>query len=220
MSRHIIITSCTKNKCTQFVPEKHSVSPTDYLVNPALVNQLAATRAAVFAHPNSAYDQNATQHYAFDLYVRDPKTQLYRGLRETGLAITVRERLLSVGNEVEWYFLSGGYGLLHALEMARPYQATFDEGIARQNSIPGTLREWKAVLPLFLNSIFCQRVPSSVTVFGSTKYVDMVRATEFYRCRPDLFDIRVGRANTPALTTALVDTVRRVFNAVPPCPGP
>jgi hypothetical protein len=213
VSRHIIITTCTKNKSTHFIPGEHSVSPSDYLASPASVERLGITRSAVFARPNSAYDRNATQHYAFDLYVRDPKTQLYRGLRDTGLAVAARERLLSAGNEVEWYFLSGGYGLLHALELARPYQATFDRSIARQNGIPETLREWKPILPLLLDEVFCRKVPSSVSVFGSTKYVDMVLTTDLYRCRPDLFDIRIGRANTPTLTAALVDTVRRLFKA-------
>jgi hypothetical protein len=153
------------------------------------------------------------QHYAFDLYVRHPETQMYRELRDTGLAVMVREQLLLDGNKVEWYFLSGGYGLLHALEMARPYQATFDKGIANRNSIPGTLGEWKPILPLLLDEIFRREVPSSVSVFGSKAYVDMVQSANFYKCRSDLFDIRSGRATSPAVRAGLVDTVRRLFKA-------
>jgi cytoplasmic iron level regulating protein YaaA (DUF328/UPF0246 family) len=211
VSRHIIITSCTKNKSTQFIPDGHFVSPSDYLPNPASVEKLSVIRSAVFTRPNSAYHQHATQHYAFDLYVRDQNTQLYRGLRNTGLAVMVRERLLSAGNEIEWYFLSGGYGLLHALEMARPYQATFDRKIAIDNGIPHTLPQWKPTLPLLLDEIFCRTVPSSVSVFGSKTYVDMVRATDLYGNRSDLFDIRSGRPNT--LSTPLVDKVLRLFKA-------
>jgi hypothetical protein len=73
--------------------------------------------------------------------------------------------------------------------------------------IPGTLQEWKPILPLLLDEIFGREVLSSVSVFGSTKYVDMVRAAYLDRCQSDLFYIGDGRANTPALAAALVRSV-------------
>jgi hypothetical protein len=213
VSRHIIITSCTKSKSTQFIPGKYAVSPGDYLAKPSSVARLDAARSLVFALPNSAYDEKATQHYAFDLYVRDPYTKMYRGLRDTGLAVTVRERLLAGDDEIEWYFLSGGYGLLHALEIARPYQATFDRSIASKNKIPWTFQKWKPVLPPLLDEIFSQKNPSSVTVFGSTAYVEMVRNTNFYKCRPEIFKIVQGRAYDPKIISALEETVRHLLKA-------
>ena len=140
MTKHIIITSCTKNKCTDFKPERHRVSPDEYLSCPGSVELLTRTRSSIFGLPESAYDVNATECYAYDLYVRDQKTQLYRALRNCDLDVPVRERVLAGEKAVEWYFLSGGYGLLHALELARPYQATFTASIAGKNNIPHTLR--------------------------------------------------------------------------------
>jgi hypothetical protein len=43
----------------------------------------------------------------------------------------LRSALLS-SNTIEWFFLSGGRGVIHALEAARKYQATFNRNIAYQ----------------------------------------------------------------------------------------
>jgi cytoplasmic iron level regulating protein YaaA (DUF328/UPF0246 family) len=212
MSKHIIITSCTKNKSTQFKPNVRSVSTKDYLATHDAIDRLNSTRSAVFRDPTSAYNPQATQHYAFYLYVRHCETQLYRPLRDEGLAVPVRERLLDHTNDVEWYFLSGGYGLVHALELERPYQATFNKQIATKNNIPWTLPEWKRVLPALLDEVFERTTPSSVSVFGSKDYVDVVRAMKHYRDQPALFKIRSGRANEQKLTAGLLDTVRRLFH--------
>jgi hypothetical protein len=213
VSRHIIITSCTKNKSTQYIPDDHSVLPSDYLTKPTSVEQLEAARSAILTLPDSGYDQNSTQHYAFDLYVRDPTTKLYRELRKTGLAVKVRQRLLSLENNIEWYFLSGGYGLLHALEIARPYQATFDRSIASKNNIPYTLKAWEPILPTFLDDIFCQSAPTSVSVFASATYVKMVESTTFYKSHRDIFRITKGRAYDPKVISALAETVNRLLKA-------
>ncbi len=212
MTRHIIITSCTKNKCTQFMPDGRTVSPGEYLASPAALAQLNRTRDSVFSNPKSAYDPRAKQHYAFDLYVRHPDTQLYRRLRDEGLDVPVRTRLLAKMNDVDWYFLSGGYGLLHALELARPYQATFSNTIASNNNIPCTLREWKPVLPSILDEMFERSTVCSINIFGSRDYVDMVRSSKHFQHRPTLFEVKSGRASDPALTGALLETVCRLFH--------
>src|ERR1039457_5891148 len=212
MTRHIIITSCTKNKCTRFPPDGRTVSPEDYLANPEAIKQLKRTRDSVLNNPKSAYDPRAQQHYAFDLYVRHPDTQLYRRLRNEGLDGPVRTRLLAIMNDVDWYFLSGGYGLLHALELARPYQATFNNSIARNNSISYTRPEWNPVLPSILDEMFERSTADSIHIFGSMDYLDMVRSSKHYKHRPTVFEVNSGRASDPALTTALLKTVRRLFD--------
>jgi cytoplasmic iron level regulating protein YaaA (DUF328/UPF0246 family) len=211
MTRHIIITACTKNKCTDFTPDGRIVSPGQYLANPAALAQLNRTRDSVLSNPKSAYDPRAGQHYAFDLYVRHPKTQMYRCLRNEGLDGPIRTRLLAITNDVDWYFLSGGFGLLHALELARPYQATFRNDIARKENIPSTLREWKPVLPSILDEILARSTADSIHIFGSKDYVDMVLSSEHYKRRSTVFEVNAGRANDKALTTALRRTVHRLF---------
>lgn len=194
------------------MPDGCSVFPEDYLANPDAIDRLNSTRSAIFSDPKSGYNPQATQHYVFDLYVRHGATQLYRPLRDEGLAVPVRERLLDDANDVDWYFLSGGYGLLHALEIARPYQATFNKQIATKNTIPWTLPEWKRVLPSLLDEVFERISPCSGSVFGSKDYVDMVRATRHCRAQPALFNINSGRASEQTLTAGLLDTVRRLFH--------
>jgi len=208
---HIIITSCTKNKCTRFTPDGRIVSAVEYLANSEALARLNGTRDAVLNNPNTAYDPRAGQYYAFDLYVRHPDTQLYLRLRNEGLDGPIRTRLLARMNDVEWYFLSGGYGLLHALELARPYQATFSHTIARTSNIPYTLRQWKPVLPSILDQMIERSPVDSIHIFGSKDYVDMVRSSNRYKHRPTAFEVKIGRANDPALTMALLKTVRRLF---------
>jgi hypothetical protein len=207
MLKHIIITPCTKNKCTAFKPDRRSVSPADYLINSISVAQLDRTRTAIFALPGSAYDPQAEEHYAFDLYVRHPETQLYRNLRDEKIDVAVREKLLAGELGVDWYFLSGGYGLLHALELAKPYQATF----LRSNNAPCTLLDWKPILPALLDEVFEKTPVIPISVFGSNEYVKMVRATKHYRNCPTRFDVKPGRANERKLRAALVETVRSLF---------
>jgi cytoplasmic iron level regulating protein YaaA (DUF328/UPF0246 family) len=115
-------------------------------------------------------------------------------------------------NDVDWYFLSGGYGLLHALELARPYQATFSNTLARKNNIPCTMREWKPVLPSILDEMLEGSTVDSIHIFGSRDCVDMVRSSKRYKHRPTVFEVKIGRANDKELTTALLKTVRRLFD--------
>jgi cytoplasmic iron level regulating protein YaaA (DUF328/UPF0246 family) len=208
MAKHIIITSCTKRKSIDFRPNGRRVSPVDYLIRPDSVKQLRRTRKLVLALPGSEYCPQEEQRYAYDLYVRG-KTQLYSNLRKEEIDVRVREKLLAAKPAVDWYFLSGGYGLLHALELVKPYQATF----FRIKGTPFTLRYWKEILPALLDEVFQKNNSvESVHVFGSTPYVDMVRDTKRYRTQRDLFpDVCEGKARDKKVRAALVKTVRRLF---------
>lgn len=221
MSRHIIITTCTKNKSTEHMPEAKQIVPSDYLPHPASVSVLESTREEVLAMPGSAYNPAYSQHYAFDLYVREPKTQLYEKLREEGRDRRILARLLHGGliggelatedNSVDWFFLTAGYGLLHVLELARPYQASFTRTIAKKNGIPDTKTIWKRVLPGLLDVVFATAPVTSVHVFGSSEYVAMVQETWLYKTSPKLFEVHQGRANKPSLRSDLSATVLRLY---------
>ncbi len=211
MVKHIIITTCTKNKSTDHLPAAYSVVPTQYLSSPASVQALTRTRQAVWAIPASAYDPSASQHYAYDLYVRHPKTQLYRDLRAAGIEMPLRAALLEKAHDVEWFFLSAGYGLVHALELARVYQASFTRAIAAKAKIPYTGTIWKNILPDILDDAFVSTPVAAVHVFGSEDYVRMVRATRLFSSSLNLFDLHVGRATSITVRNSLVETVRRLF---------
>lgn len=75
--------------------------------------------------------------------------------------------MLISGNIVEWFFLSGEYGIIHALEAARKYQATFNRNVAYQKGILYTANPWRDVLPAICDSIVLKFNPDWIYVFGS-----------------------------------------------------
>jgi hypothetical protein len=40
----------------------------------------------------------------------------------------------------------------------------------------------------------------------------MVLSSQYYQRRPTLFEVKSGRANSPEVTSALLETVRRLFD--------
>jgi len=95
---------------------------------------LVNLRKIVFSDPRADVGKNVT--YAFDLYVR--KGRAYKDLFKHNYN-RIKE-LLVESNIVEWFFLSGGFGIIHALEKAHRYQATFNYNIAHQKNIPYTAK--------------------------------------------------------------------------------
>jgi hypothetical protein len=195
------------------VPKGSVKAPADYLPNPASVSDLDNTRKDVLAMPSCNYNPVGSQHYAFDLYVSGP-TQLYDKLREGGrdrkILTTLQERVADrerPAQSVEWFFLSGGYGLLHALELARTYQAAF----YKYPDTPITFKKWKRVLPRLLDEVFQASVVSGVYFFGSKRYAEMVLATELFKSSPGLFHMQVGRASAPMVRNALSARVHQLF---------
>jgi hypothetical protein len=207
VNRVLMLTPCTKNKCTDYVPEKGNVVPGDYLGNDNIIHKLEAARASSFKLAGNNYDSTSKQVYAFDLYVRHPRTQLYKNLRDSGLAERARKAMLETTFPAEWFFLSGGYGLVHALELTRSYQATFSQQMATQAGIPFTGNIWKN-LPGILDEIFQRLSPSMIHFFGATDYLNFVTATNTYKQRPGSFRLLCGRATNLDLREALISLVK------------
>lgn len=172
----VVITPCSASKCDciPIPPEGKVVEPRDYLRDEELLGRLIRLRQTVFATPG-AQPGNATT-YAFDLYVR--AGQAYRDIRRSNYA-EVKE-LLAGSRTVQWFFLSGGFGIVHALEKAHKYQATFNRSIAYRRGIPYTATLWGETLVRICDCILWGLAPEWVYVFGSEDYTRFVKDTRYY----------------------------------------
>jgi cytoplasmic iron level regulating protein YaaA (DUF328/UPF0246 family) len=135
--RVMIITACTARKSDSIpIPQGAKIiQPKDYLDDKKLIEKLFQIRRKIFADPKAKVGTKST--YAFDLYVntgnayKEIRTKYYKKIKS----------LLKSG-EIMWFFLSGGYGIINALEPAKRYQATFSRSIAYANKIPFTAKIW------------------------------------------------------------------------------
>ena len=178
----VIIGSCSKCK-DDFVPIPQNsliVQPSYYLNDRSLLNRLHNIRNCIFHDPRASVGSKTT--YAFDLYVRAGKAyqELFKKKYDQ-----LKSVLLS-NNIIEFFFLSGGYGIIHALEAARKYQATFDKTIAKNNNIPYTTNLWRDTLPLILDDMILKFNPDWVYVFGSQAYTNFVKQTRAWISRPNI----------------------------------
>lgn len=172
----VVISSCSakKDDSVPIPKNSRSVSPADYLGNINLVRRLETTRESIFKDPHSKVGTKDT--YAFDLYVRAGNA--YRHLR-TKNENELKEMMLS--GKLAWFFLSGGYGIIHAFEPARKYQATFNRTIAHQNRIPFTANQWKGTLSDIIDSIVSKFDPEHVFLFGSQDYSVFLKESRVWR---------------------------------------
>lgn len=210
-NRALVLTPCTKNKRTDIVPEGGCVLPSDYLSEESVCRNLEAGRANALGLTGSNYDSQSRQVYAFDLYVRHYRTQLYKNLRDSGLAERARKAMIERRFPAEWFFLSGGYGLIHAFELGRSYQGTFSQTMAYQAGIPFTGKIWKD-LPDIIDDMMNKLEPSAIYVFGPADYIDFVTATNAYDLKPELFHIARGRATNPELRNGLASLVEGLLS--------
>ena len=172
----LIISSCSACKDDSIpIPAKSKViDPSYYLSDIELIHELKSIREKIFSDPKSRVRNRFT--YAFDLYVRAGKAyrDLYRKYYQK------IKNLLLEGSSIEWFFLSGGYGIIHSFEKAHYYQATFNYNIARQKKIPYTGKMWKKILPKILDDIFSFLSPDWTFVFGSKDYTQFIKCTTFW----------------------------------------
>jgi len=176
---YLIVSSCSRGK-NDSVPiplGAKTLSPPDYLDDPYLVKRIVETRERIFQDSRAQVGTRET--YAFDLYVRAGKaySKIYKHHYQQ-----IRRMILQ-DNCLLWFFLSGGYGIVNALEKARKYQATFNRSIAYQNSIPYTTPLWKPILTDACNAIFEKINPEYVYVFGSRDYTQFIKKTERWKIR-------------------------------------
>ena len=151
------------------------VDPSHYLDDRQLLTMLVNLRKIVFSDPRADVGKNVT--YAFDLYVR--KGRAYKDLFKHNYS-RIKE-LLVESDIVEWFFLSGGFGIIHALEKAHRYQATFNYNIAHQRNIPYTGKIWNGTLVKICDHIFSKFTPTWVYVFGSRDYTNFIRRTRYWK---------------------------------------
>ena len=151
------------------------VDPLYYLNDRQLLTMLVSLRKTVFSDPRTKVGKNMT--YAFDLYVR--KGRAYKELFKHNYN-RIKELLIE-SKIVEWFFLSGGFGIIHALEKAHKYQATFNYNIAYQKNIPYTAKIWNDTLVKICDHIFSKFTPTWVYVFGSRDYTDFIKRTQYWK---------------------------------------
>jgi hypothetical protein len=172
----IVFTSCSARKDDSVsIPNGSRVVEPSYYLDQPLVLRLLDTRGHVFQDRRSCVSTKTA--YAFDLYVRVGRA--YKNLLESNYH-RLKPRLLS-GDFIEWFFLSGGYGIVHALEEVGKYQATFNRNIAYQNKIPYTANLWKPLLTQICDSVVARFNPDFVYVFGSRDYTEFIKQTSFWK---------------------------------------
>jgi cytoplasmic iron level regulating protein YaaA (DUF328/UPF0246 family) len=205
----LIITSCSASKddSVSILENSKIVKPEYYLHNLDLISELHKTRRQIFQDPRINAGKKVT--HAFDLYINAGRA--YKDLKQHNYKKT-KSMLLS-DNKIEWFFLSGGFGIIHALEEAKKYQATFNSTIANKNNIPFTIHFWKNLLPLICDSVVARFNPEWIYVFGSKDYTNFVKQTHFWRTRNDvkIFE-STGRNGTLWLSPKLDDLVSSIIN--------
>ena len=205
----VVITSCSASKddSVPIPPDSRIVKPSYYLDDQILVSRLHEIRESIFEDPRARTGQKIT--YAFDLYVRTGKA--YKDLLRNSYC-RLKERLLR-RNVIEWFFLSGGYGIIHALEKARKYQATFNQSIAYQKGIPYTTGLWNIVLTSICEAIFSKFRSEWVYVFGSKDYTRFVKKTDYWKRSNNIKTFEsTGSAGPCWLSPILNDLVNSIFD--------
>ena len=172
----VVFSPCSeaKNDSVPIPPGSRVVHPSYYVADTNLLQQLVRVRQRILQDPRANVGTKVT--YAFDLYVLAGNA--YKHLKDN-----VFNQLKSVllSSEIEWLFLSGGYGVIHALEPARKYRATFNRSIAYRRKIPFTTSLWKVTLSSIFDSIVSRFNPRWVYVFGSRDYTAFIKQTNFWR---------------------------------------
>jgi len=172
----VVVSSCCARKDDSVpIPEGSRVVESSYYLDRSLVAGLLNTRERILRDPRACVGKATT--YAFDLNVTFGRA--YKDLF-TSHYDRLKSLLLSDGF-VEWFFLSGGYGIVHAMERVRSYQATFIRSVAYQKKIPFTGKMWKSVLPSVCDSILSRFCSDWVYVFGSGDYTEFIKETSFWK---------------------------------------
>ena len=208
----IIITTCTKNKdvSPEFSPSRPGIVPQQYLGKVATVEELTRTRQAVLSKPNAKFGDPAGQQISFKMYTS--YGMLYDKLRADAIYGKILKNLNQRrdGAKGHWFFLSGGYGLIHGGEIASAYQAVFDRGIASKEGIPFTVGDWTS-LPQILDGMFNYLEPAHIYVVGAAAYVKFIQRTVAFQSSPNRFEISQGRESSHQCRQAVVDFAKDVF---------
>lgn len=202
----IIITSCSASKDDSIpIPNGSKViHPSYYLSDEKLLSRLYNIREDIFQDPRAIVGTKIT--YTFDLIARAGNA--YRDLKEN----YHRLKSLLISNSIEWFFLSGGYGIMHALEPARKYQATFNRSIAYQKQIPFTANLWSNILTTICDAIISKFSPEYVYVFGSQDYTKFIKETDSWRTKNIIMFESTGSSGPFWLSPKLNELVNSIFS--------
>ena len=176
----IIINPCSASKDDSVpIPAgSRVVQPSYYLDDEGLISNLQNIRKNVLQNPRACVGSRET--YAFDLY--SLAGNVYKAIRDSGKQQRIKSMLIS-DSEIECFFLSGGYGIIHALEAAKKYQATFSRGIAYQKKILYTTDLWENSLTSICDAIIFKFQPEWAYVFGSQDYTGFIKRTNFWKTK-------------------------------------
>lgn len=169
MPRVIIFTPCCMNKSdTEQIQQGSKVArPQDYLEDHELIKRLKDTRKRIL--DGLAKRKGKRICYPIDLYAG----KAYIDLRNSGNKDKIKKTLLSTDN-VQWFFLSAGYGVINALEEATDYDASFYDSEVRKMWL-------RAGLSSLCDAIVWKFNPSRIYIFGTPKYLRFIKGTNFHR---------------------------------------
>jgi len=206
---YLIVSSCSKGKDDSIpIPlGAKTLGLSDYLDDSCLINRIVETRERIFQDSRAQVGSRET--YAFDLYVRAGKaySKVYKHHYEQ------LKNLLLHDNRLSWFFLSGGYGIVNALEKARKYQATFNRSIAYKNHILYTTPLWKPILTDACNAIFRKINPEYIYVFGSRDYTQFIKGTERWKRRDRIKIFESHGSSGPSwISLKLCELVKSLMN--------
>lgn len=205
----MIFSSCSakKNDHTQINPSGPLATPSYYLEDKHSILALERTRESIFR--NEAAMVGSRKTYAYDLYVRTGRA--YNAVNSEYYG-EIKKALVEKRG-IEWFFLSGGFGIIHALEEAWNYQATFNCSIAYQEGIPYTANIWKTLLPQLCDSAISRLSPDWVYVFGSRDYTRFIKETNVWDENDNIKIIEsTGSAGTIWLSKKLAELMYSFFN--------
>jgi len=206
---YMLITSCSASKddSIPIILGSKIVDLTDYLDDGYLISKLIETRKTIFSDPRAKLGNSET--YAFDLYVRAGKAY---SLVFNKYYYQVK-RMLVEDSALLWFFISGGYGIINALEKARKYQATFNRSIAYQKKIPFATNLWKPILTEICDNILQKFRPEWVYVFGSRDYTNFIKNTSYWERKENIkiFESR-GSSGVYWISTKLGYLIKSILN--------
>ncbi|HXF51036.1 MAG TPA: hypothetical protein VNM43_05085 [Dehalococcoidia bacterium] len=198
----LLFTACSAGKDDSYAISAGArvVTSDEYLDDPLLREELRRTREEVLSDPRARRGQRTT--LALDLYVHTGRA--YGDLRRRSDLLAAARTRLQEGT-LQWFFLSGGYGVLHALEPATSYQATFNRGIANANGIPYTTRQWSVCLPAICARI-AARCGLPTYAMGSHDYTKMLASVPGVKIIES-----TGSRGPTQLSPILVDLLEAAF---------
>jgi len=207
----LIFSPCSagKDDSVEILSEEKIVKPEEYLKDEFLLQKFLNVRKEILSLEEARIGKRIT--YAFDLYVRKGKAYREIYLPESGKLYKKLKALMKESSKLQWFFLSGGYGVIHALERAHKYQATFSYSIAHIKNIPCTQRKWEGVLEEVIEEIVKNISPDYIYGFGSENYTYFLKNTTLYKEKEN---IKIFESTGSAGPAWLASIIRKLVEGI------